>query len=194
MGKFIFFIEKIPAIVQGIISFVFYFIRDLVFSIIKFINYFLNFQWNSGLNVFQNLAYNLYIPNTEGKPSMHTTLVFFASYITFLACLYELKKFNSSDSYQLSTGFWTVVVGISGLVVTAFTTYARKKMNSNDGKSGLQELGSNQSESDIPTDPYEEEDNLNRISDSFKEDVRGSGKSDNAEVSKKKISKKLKRD
>lgn len=193
MGKVIYLIEKIPAIIQGVIAFIFFFIKDLAFSILKFINYFINFQWKDNLNIVQNSMYNLYVPNTDGKPSMHTTLVFFASYITFLACLYELKKFVTYEAYQLSTGFWTVVVGVSGLVVTAFTTYARKKINSSSESSPSQSETAGGAVEDTPPDPYEE-DNLNRISDSFKEDVKESGKVSEAEVSKKKISKKLKKD
>ena len=78
MGKVIYLIEKIPAIIQGVITFIFFFIKDLAFSILKFINYFINFQWKDNLNIVQNSMYNLYVPNTDGKPSMHTTLVFFA--------------------------------------------------------------------------------------------------------------------
>jgi len=193
MGKVIYLIEKMPAIIQGVITFIFFFIKDLAFSILKFINYFINFQWKDNLNIVQNSMYNLYVPNTDGKPSMHTTLVFFASYITFLACLYELKKFVTYEAYQLSTGFWTVVVGVSGLVVTAFTTYARKKINSSSESSPSQSEVSGGTIEDTPPDPYEE-DNLNRISDSFKEDVKESGKVSESGVSKKKISKKLKKD
>lgn len=188
MGKVIYYIEKIPAFIQGFVSLVFYFIKDLVVSFVKFFNYFLNFQWKDNLNIIQNSLYNLYVPNTEGKPSMHTTLVFFASYLTFLACLYELKKFATQDNYSLSTGFWTVIVGVSGLVVTAFTTYARRK-NSSDQSAETPQTST--SDGDIPPDPYEE-DNLNRISDSFKEDVKSDKSTEN---SKKKISKsKLKKD
>lgn len=176
-----FIVKKFIAIVEGFLKASAYLVRDLILGILQFINVFVNIQWNKNLNVFQNALYNGYFPNTEGKPSMHTTLVFFASFLTFLACMFELKKFSTEASYSLSTGFWTVVVGISGLIVTAFTTYARKKMSSEQPESAP--VGE-----DTPPDPEESSSpSSGKISASFKEDVPSKAK--------KKISKKpLKKD
>lgn len=190
-------ILKIIHFIEGLLKAISFFVRELIIGILKFINTFLNIQWKENLNIFQNMVYNSYFPDSSGKPSMHTSLVFYASYLTFMTCAVELRRFATDPAYALSTGFWTIVVGISGLIVTAFTSYARKKLS--DPSAPAPEENTPAPTEPIPADPDEPSappaSPDNKISASFKDDVKSSAEVKPAEISKKKISRKrLKKD
>lgn len=123
--------------------------------ITKTLNLIPNFQWKSNLNIFQNLAYNFYIPNSSGKPGMHVTLLaIFMLLIVITLCL-EMVKFYFVQEYKFSEGFWLMLGGLAAMVKIMFTRDAHIKMEK-DSQLGM---GSGQGTEETEKEPSAEKQN-----------------------------------
>jgi len=50
-------------------------------------------RWKKGHNAFQNLFANLYLPDSKGDLSMHTTILVFVMALTGVTLIAELAKY-----------------------------------------------------------------------------------------------------
>ncbi|MEO0075531.1 MAG: hypothetical protein ABIK31_05415 [candidate division WOR-3 bacterium] len=112
------------------------FLRNFVVSFFYFLNIIPNFIWHKDLNLYQNIIYNLYVPNSLGKPSMHTSLVLWAVILSTITLLLELRRFYLDSSYSLSTGFYGILGGLITGVIISFTNFEIQKLKNKNGSNG----------------------------------------------------------
>ena len=122
------FIYWLWVFIKELIYSVSVFIKDFIVSLALFLNFIPNFIWDRNLNFYQNLIYNLYLPNSHGKLSMHTSLVVWAVMLSTLTLLLELRRFYLDSSYELSTGFYSILGGLITGVVISFTNFEIQKL------------------------------------------------------------------
>lgn len=109
-------------------------IGHLCSFVLQVLNIIPNFQWKKDLNILQNLVYNMYVPSSQGIPSMHSSLLTFSIMAIALTFMSEIYRFYINPEYQFSIGFYTTIGALSGLIITAFSwkSYTGKKNGAGD--------------------------------------------------------------
>lgn len=101
-----------------------------VHYIAQVINLFLNMQWVTTLNIFQNIGYNLYMADSRGNRSIHASMLLFAAVIAGLTMYAEIWKFVVLRDFHFSTGFYASLTLLLGIVQVAFTRREGQKLKS----------------------------------------------------------------
>lgn len=104
----------------------FYIFVQFVFSTMNIVP---NFQINKNLNLIQNIMLNFYLPNSKGELSMHSTLTFYSMVLVAITILVEVSRYIKDTTYMFSTGFWTILGTVAGIITLSFTFYERKKLS-----------------------------------------------------------------
>jgi hypothetical protein len=85
-------------------------------------------QWMDTLNVFQNIGYNMYMPDSRGNRSLHASMLLFGAVIAGITLWTEILRFSRISEYSFSTGFYTSLGLLLGIVQLAFTHRENKKL------------------------------------------------------------------
>lgn len=118
------------------------------------INVILNLQWVNTLNVFQNIGYNMYMPDSRGNRSMHASMLLFAATIAGVTMYSEILKYVRLTEYQFSTGFYASLTLLLGIVQLAFTRRENEKFRVEHISNPAQQP--NASTSEVATEELEE--------------------------------------
>jgi hypothetical protein len=117
--------------------------------LLKVLNIIPNIQWKKDLNILQNIAYNMYIPSSKGVPSMHSSLLTFSIMALAVTFMSELYRFYINPEYNFSTGFYTNIGALGGLIITAFSWKSYKETLPNQvKKESLDNVGLSESNID----------------------------------------------
>lgn len=114
-------------------------VLDTIFNIIDWsvsyvartFNVFFNIQWDENLNLWQNIWVNLYAPDSNGIPSMHTTLVGIAITLVVSSLGAEIIRFMTVPTYTFSTGFYATLSTLAIIIQLAFTNRENLKLQTN---------------------------------------------------------------
>ena len=121
--------------------------------LVKLANIPFNFQWKEGANIFQNIGYNMFAIDSRGRRSMHTTLMWLAALTSIIALFSEIWRFSTTKEYQFSTGFYTALTVLLGIVQIAFTSRENKKQDDDDAPTTRVEVEVTKGKQPAETDP-----------------------------------------
>jgi hypothetical protein len=103
--------------------------------ITRILNLVPNVQWRADLNLYQNIILNLYMPDSAGKLSMHTSLLIIFMLLIIATLVLEMNRFFTNLDYKFSDGFWILLGGLAAMVKLMFTHDAHLKMAQADDDS-----------------------------------------------------------